>query len=58
LIPHKTELFRKIFGFPVRQRFFYGWPGPIYEGDGECQAVVDERADDKQREALAAIICG
>jgi hypothetical protein len=51
-------LFRKIFGFPVRQRFSYGWPGPIYEGDGECQAVVDERADDKQREALAAIMYG
>ena len=20
----------------------YGWPGPIYEGNGECQAVIDE----------------
>jgi hypothetical protein len=36
----------------------YGWPGPIYEGNGECQAVVDERADDRQREALAAIMYG
>lgn len=36
----------------------YGWPGPIYEGNGECQAVVDERADGKQRDALAAIMYG
>jgi hypothetical protein len=36
----------------------YGWPGPIYEGNGECQAVIDERADGKQRNALAAIMYG
>lgn len=36
----------------------YRWPGAIYEGNGECQAVVDERADDKQRDALAAIMYG
>ena len=36
----------------------YGWPGPIYEGNGECQAVIDEQADGKQREALAAIVYG
>lgn len=36
----------------------YGWPGPIYEGNGECQAVIDERADGKQRDALAAIVYG
>jgi hypothetical protein len=36
----------------------YGWRGPIYQGNGECQAVVDERADDKQRGALAAIVYG
>ena len=36
----------------------YGWPGPIYEGNGECQAVVDERATDNQRDALAAIMYG
>src|SRR5262245_6367607 len=32
----------------------YRWPGPIYEGHGECQAVVDEQANDNQRDALAA----
>jgi hypothetical protein len=36
----------------------YGWPGPIYEGNGECQAVIDEQADARQREALAAIVYG
>jgi hypothetical protein len=36
----------------------YAWPGPIYEGNGECQAVIDERADGRQRDALAAIMYG
>jgi hypothetical protein len=36
----------------------YAWPGPIYEGNGECQAVIDERADNKQRDALATILYG
>jgi len=36
----------------------YGWPGPIYEGNGECQAIIDERADGEQRKALVAIMYG
>lgn len=36
----------------------YTWPGPIFEGKGELQAVVDERADEKQREALVKILHG
>ena len=36
----------------------YAWPGPIYKGNGECQAVIDERADGKQRDALATILYG
>ena len=36
----------------------YAWPGPVYEGNGECQAVIDERADGKQRDSLAAIMYG
>jgi hypothetical protein len=36
----------------------YAWPGPIYEGNGECQAVIDERADGKQRNALATVLYG
>jgi hypothetical protein len=34
------------------------WPGAIHEGNGEAIAVLDERADDRQREALATLISG
>jgi len=37
---------------------FYAWPGPIFEGNGEMQAVIDERADAAQREALIKVIYG
>ena len=36
----------------------FKWPGPIHEGHGEALAFVDERADDKQREALLKIMTG
>ena len=36
----------------------YACPGPIFEGKGQMQVVVDERADDRQREALRAIMHG
>lgn len=36
----------------------YRWPGPIYEGNGEMQAVIDERADDRQRDALSTVLHG
>jgi hypothetical protein len=36
----------------------YAWPGPIYDGNGTIQAIVDERADDRQREALASVLYG
>lgn len=34
------------------------WPGPIHQGKGKCFAIIDERADDKQRRALLAILSG
>ena len=34
------------------------WPGPIHLGNGTFQAIVDERADAKQRAALEAIALG
>lgn len=34
------------------------WPGAIHEGNGTCQAIIDERADEKQREALVKIVHG
>jgi hypothetical protein len=36
----------------------YAWPGPVYEGHGEMQAIIDERADPGQRHALATILHG
>lgn len=36
----------------------FAWPGPIHEGGGEAQPIVDARADAAQREALLAILSG
>jgi len=36
----------------------YAWPGPIFEGGGEMQVVIDERADPRQRDALTKIVHG
>jgi hypothetical protein len=36
----------------------FKWPGPIHEGNGEALAFVDERADEKQRDALLKIMTG
>jgi hypothetical protein len=36
----------------------YAWPGPIFEGNGEMQAIIDERADAAQRQALVTILHG
>ncbi|HKJ08348.1 MAG TPA: DUF1326 domain-containing protein [Gammaproteobacteria bacterium] len=34
------------------------WPGAIHEGHGQCLPIVDERADEAQREALLTILSG
>ena len=36
----------------------YAWPGPIYEGGGELQLVIDERATPAQRQALETVLLG
>ena len=36
----------------------YHWPGPLHEGDGTIQAIIDERADEQQRDALITILSG
>jgi hypothetical protein len=36
----------------------YCWPGPVHEGGGEAQAIIDERATSAQREALLKILSG
>lgn len=37
---------------------FYSWPGAIFEGNGTMQVVIDERADESQRSALATVLHG
>jgi len=34
----------------------YAWPGAIHQGNGPMQSIIDERAYDGQREALAAVL--
>ena len=34
------------------------WPGPIHEGGGKAFNIIDERADEAQREALLTIFSG
>ncbi len=36
----------------------YAWPGPVYEGKGEMQVIIDERADAAQRAALETVLKG
>ena len=36
----------------------YAWPGAVHEGNGSMQCIIDERADEAQRQALAAILQG
>jgi hypothetical protein len=34
------------------------WPGPIHEGHGKCQPIIDVNASEPQREALLKILSG
>lgn len=36
----------------------FAWPGPIHHGGGEAFVVVDERADEAQRNAILTILTG
>src|SRR5690348_5053208 len=36
----------------------FAWPKAIHEGNGEALPIVDERADDDQRQALLNILSG
>ena len=42
----------------LKVALLYAWPGPIFEGKGEIQAVIDERASPEQRAALSRIVLG
>ncbi|TML45359.1 MAG: DUF1326 domain-containing protein, partial [Actinobacteria bacterium] len=34
------------------------WPGAMHEGNGDVVPIIDERADERQREALLQILSG
>lgn len=36
----------------------YGWPGPIHEGNGDMQVIIDERATPEQQAAIVSIMNG
>jgi len=42
----------------LRAALIVSWPGPIHEGNGTMQVIIDERADASQRDALRKIIHG
>jgi len=42
----------------LRWAVTYHWPGALHEGNGTMQAIVDEHADDQQRQALLTIFSG
>ena len=42
----------------LKVALIYAWPGPVFEGNGEMQAIIDERADAAQREAIKTIVHG
>lgn len=42
----------------LRLGVVFQWPGPIHEGRGKCQPIVEKRATPQQREALLKIMSG
>jgi len=42
----------------VKYAVLYAWPGPIFEGKGEFQVVIDVSATDAQRKALETVLQG
>jgi len=42
----------------VKYALTYHWPGPLHEGNGTAQPILDESTTPEQREALFAILTG
>jgi hypothetical protein len=42
----------------LRAAMLVAWPNAIHEGNGTMQLIIDERADDRQRDALLKIMSG
>lgn len=57
-----SQIERGYFGTVQLDGLFYAvtcaWPGVIFEGNGAMQAIIDERADDKQRDGLLTVLHG
>lgn len=42
----------------LRSAFVAKWPGPVHEGNGEMQVIIDESATAEQRDALQTVMTG
>ena len=42
----------------ARFAMVYAWPGPVFEGGGQTQMIVDERCSDAQRDAIHQFATG
>jgi hypothetical protein len=42
----------------LRMAFAVKWPGPVHEGRGHMQPIIDQNADSDQRDALLSIATG
>ena len=42
----------------ARAAVIWAWPGPIFEGGGEMQIIIDDRVGAEQREALISVLSG
>jgi len=42
----------------LNMALIYAWPGAIFEGNGELQAIIADRATEAQRAALTTILYG
>ena len=42
----------------LRGAGLYAWPGPVHQGNGTMQLLIDERASAEQRDALLKILNG
>ena len=42
----------------LRAALLYDWPGPIFEGNGQMQAIIGDNASEQQRAALKKVLHG
>ena len=43
---------------PLNFSVYVKWPGAIHESNGEALILIDERADERQREAIMTLVKG